>query len=184
MMQMIIDNKVKMTVLLDIGGTLFRTKRSTLEKIPMTRLAGISTEDDEYDEDTQTFYFDRNSSIFQNILDCYRTGQLHIPPNVCVDALQTELEFWDLPEHFIASCCLAKYHDFKIKQKACRDFYNHLFTRFDVLEETLFESSGIKKLLLNIWKHLEFPYSSRLAKVSISVLHCFVLKTTNCNLSI
>lgn len=154
-----------MAVKLDVGGTIFRVKSSIFKNIPGSKLSQLSPDSIEYDPDSKTYYFDINPSFFNNILDCYRTGKLHIPQTMCIAAAESELKFWNIPECYISPCCMSNYYDFKIKEKTCREFYFECFTRFDILNESIEKSTGLQKNLLVIWKYLEFTHFSKLAKV-------------------
>ena len=94
-------------VRIDVGGTVFSTRFSTLKALPDTRLGRLSTSSDEYFNEKDYFYFDRNPDLFQNILDLYRHGELHVPSYVCAASLKKELKYWQIPLSRIPSCCLA-----------------------------------------------------------------------------
>ena len=79
---------------LNIGGVVFKTHSQTLQRFPQTRLAKLTTQDDSYDPDDKEFFFDRNSLVFHGILDYYRTGELHVPHNICAQVVHNELTFW------------------------------------------------------------------------------------------
>lgn len=86
----------------DIGGMIFKTKRQNLLTYPSTRLGKLAQET--YGEDS--VLIDRNHTIFSNILDFYRLGELHLPQNMCAAATIKELEYWDIHQSYIAECCL------------------------------------------------------------------------------
>ena len=92
---------------INIGGTGFSTRLSTLLSIPNTRLSGLCTSSEEYIEDKDYFFFDRNPDLFQSILDLYRYGNMHVPSNICGATLKREMDFWQIPLERIPSCCLA-----------------------------------------------------------------------------
>lgn len=161
------QKSTEMDVTINVGGTLFITETSTLAKVSNTKLSNLCAEDESYNSLTNVYQFDRNPVLFHNILDCYRTGEFHIPPTTCIGAAKKELEFWNIPEYYIASCCLNKFHEYKWKEKMTNDFYDNMFSNFDELQKLIKGSSGFKQLLLNIWMHLEYPYFSKLAKVRL-----------------
>ena len=92
---------------INVGGVIFSTRHSTLKSIPNTRLSSLCTSSDEYLKEKDCFFFDRNPEFFQNILDLYRHGNLHVPSNVCGATLKREMEFWQVPLERMPSCCLA-----------------------------------------------------------------------------
>ena len=95
---------------INVGGTLFSTRLSTLKSLPDTRLGNLSTRSEEYIKEKGEkgyFFFDRNPDLFQSLLDLYRHGNLHVPSNICGATLKRELEFWQIPLNKIPNCCLA-----------------------------------------------------------------------------
>jgi hypothetical protein len=64
----VMDNIVK----LNVGGTKFYTKISTLQKHPETRLGRLNFQSQEYIAEKHFFFFDRNPELFNIILDFYR----------------------------------------------------------------------------------------------------------------
>ena len=66
---------------LNIGGVVFMTHSQTLQRFPQTQLAKLTTQDDSYDQDDKEFFFDR-------------TGELHVPHNICARVVHNELTFW------------------------------------------------------------------------------------------
>ncbi|KAK6184446.1 hypothetical protein SNE40_001898 [Patella caerulea] len=96
-------------VTLNIGGKRFVTSKFSLLNIPTTKLGKLSKSDPSYDPKNDEYFFDRNPKIVQCILDLHRTGDLHLPGNVCSTGVKAELEFWNVPEDYIAECCWKTY---------------------------------------------------------------------------
>ena len=100
-------------VTLNVGGIRFETYKSTLRKIPATRLSKLTEALANYDPLLNEFFFDRHPGVFAQILNYYRTGKLHYPTNVCGPLFEEELEFWGLdanqvrvPASLFLSLCL------------------------------------------------------------------------------
>ena len=85
-------------IILNVGGFRFETYRTTLKKIPATRLSRLTEALANYDPVLNEFFFDRHPGVFAQILNYYRTGKLHYPTNVCGPLFEEELEFWGI--HF------------------------------------------------------------------------------------
>ena len=71
---------------LNIGGRIFDTCLATLRRIPDTRLSRLSllgTFDSSFDPHRVEFFFDRNPTVFENILNYCRTGELHLNSSTC-----------------------------------------------------------------------------------------------------
>jgi len=83
------DNKV----ILNVGGQRFETNKTTLKKIPATRLSRLTEALANYDRILNEYFFDRHPGVFSQILNYYRTGKLHYPNNVCGPLFEAELEY-------------------------------------------------------------------------------------------
>ncbi|XP_074596543.1 potassium voltage-gated channel protein Shaw-like [Brevipalpus obovatus] len=91
----VVDNQEN-RVILNVGGIRFETYRTTLRKIPATRLSRLTESLANYDPVLNEYFFDRHPGVFAQILNYYRTGKLHYPTNVCGPLFEEELEFWGL----------------------------------------------------------------------------------------
>ena len=100
------NRKSAKKVTINVAGTHFLVLQSTLKKYPGTKLSALDPSDASYDDENGEYYFDRNPQMFAYILDFYRSGDLHIPSNVCGPYIRTELRFWGLEEGDISPCCL------------------------------------------------------------------------------
>ena len=83
-------------VVLNVGGLRHETYKTTLKKIPATRLSRLTEALANYDPILNEYYFDRHPGVFAQILNYYRTGKLHYPTDVCGPLFEQELEFWGL----------------------------------------------------------------------------------------
>ena len=71
---------------LNVGGVIFETMSSTLQKFPGTRLATLAVmheKDESWDGEKKQFFFDRHPGVFSFIIHFYRTEELHIEHNIC-----------------------------------------------------------------------------------------------------
>jgi hypothetical protein len=103
------DDGDKVTV--NVGGKKFLTRKSTLRNVPGTTLATLDETSEHYDVLAKEYYFDRNPFLFTYVLDYYRTGNMHLPRNVCASSIREELKFWDLGDGCISECCRKFYFD-------------------------------------------------------------------------
>jgi potassium voltage-gated channel Shaw-related subfamily C protein len=90
-------------IILNVGGFRFETYRTTLKKIPATRLSRLTEALANYDPILNEYFFDRHPGVFAQILNYYRTGKLHYPTNVCGPLFEEELEFWGLDANQVLS---------------------------------------------------------------------------------
>ena len=85
------DAKPDIRVRINVGGTVFETRRSTLERIPGTRLALLAVlgeADDTWDKENNEFFFDRHPGVFNLVIQYYRTEELHTDQNLCGNIIQ------------------------------------------------------------------------------------------------
>lgn len=94
-----VDNRV----VLNVGGIRFETYKTTLRKIPATRLSKLTEALANYDPVLNEYFFDRHPGVFAQILNYYRTGKLHYPTNVCGPLFEEELEFWGLDANQVSA---------------------------------------------------------------------------------
>ena len=113
-------------VFINIGGIRHETYRSTLKNIPDTRLSWIAeesaTHSPEYDPVTGEFFFDRHPQVFSHILNYYRTGNLHVPYDVCGPLFEEELSYWGMDDGQVESCCWLSYRQHREAQETLKDF--------------------------------------------------------------
>ena len=91
-----VQDEAHKKIVLNIGGTRHETLKSTLRKIPATRLSKLCENPLSYDAQKNEYFFDRHPDVFSQILNYYRTGKLHYPTDVCGPLFEEELRFWDL----------------------------------------------------------------------------------------
>ncbi|XP_074654769.1 potassium voltage-gated channel protein egl-36-like [Tubulanus polymorphus] len=97
-------------VKINVGGRVFETKISTLKRIPNTRLATLPTDEEHFIVDRQEYYFDRNPTVFESVLEFYRTGELHTPVSLCGPQVKRELKYWGIDQRDVERCCWANYY--------------------------------------------------------------------------
>ncbi|XP_074641338.1 potassium voltage-gated channel protein Shaw-like [Tubulanus polymorphus] len=152
---------------LNVGGTTFQALRSTLTRHPNTVLSELNEHDQSYDSTIGEYFFDRNPLIFSSVLEYYRTGELHIPSNLCGPAVHIELEFWGMKFDDVAPCCQTNVlrYDVEVRKR------EELLREFDGLQDVdeVFSNrvteNGIRYWRWRLWLILEHPRSSIAAKV-------------------
>jgi potassium voltage-gated channel Shaw-related subfamily C protein len=90
------DGKWNDRVILNVGGVRHETYKTTLKKIPATRLSRLTKALVNYDPVLNEYFYDRHPDVFAQVLNYYRTGKLHYPTDVCGPLFEEELEFWGL----------------------------------------------------------------------------------------
>jgi len=183
-------------VTLNVGGIRYKVYKSTLKKIPATRLSRLTESLANYDAAKREYFFDRHPAVFAQILNYYRTGKLHYPTNVCGPLFEEELEFWGLDANQVEPCCWMTYTVYRDTQDTLA-ILDRLDTNVDlanVNEEFLADKFGYGDRFragnLNLWQQVkpkiwllfDEPYSSNLAKfiAIVSVFFIFVSTASFC----
>ncbi|XP_010903616.1 potassium voltage-gated channel subfamily S member 2 isoform X2 [Esox lucius] len=121
-----VQNPEDILVHINVGGLKRSLRSSTLRNFPDTRLGRLLACDseeailqvcDDYDDQQQEFYFDRNPGLFPYVLHFYQTGKLHIMEELCIFSFCQEIEYWGINEFFLDSCCTYRYHDRKLESR-------------------------------------------------------------------
>ncbi len=90
--------------------------------------------------------------------------------DVCGAVVKREIDFWQIEECMIESCCWTNYSLYIENQKTLSEFNANIKEEMEELEE-LQKLSGWQKKQAQIWITLDHPRSSRLALVGIQPLH-------------
>lgn len=160
------DEAVIDIVKLNVGGVVYKTSRRTLESISDTRLSHLQTSDTNYNDETGEYFFDRNSTIFPWILDCYRDKELHLPRSFCAVAVEKELLFWGLGTSYFSTCCKKAYLDsldeITTNEILLQEFNEIPREIYAVESKITTEETSFRK---NLWNFLDKPYSSLCAQI-------------------
>jgi hypothetical protein len=149
-------------VVINVGGTRFATYMSTLRNIENTRLHHLDEDICQYDSVSGEYFFDRNPSIFEFILEYHRTKQLHIPTNYCGPLVKNELIYWGVDEQDIATCCKAPYMEFQ----EAMEREKHIMNEFQVIVDPELLKKAEVSYKYQFYLYLEYPHSSSFAQVS------------------
>jgi hypothetical protein len=158
------------TVKINVGGTVFLTNRQIILNIPESKLATALATNEHFDSSTGMFFFDRRPSLFEPILSAHRDGEVHLPINGCGSELFNELEFWNIPDNMVAACCIGKVKSALTERQIARDVAEEICSDPDRSLEIREGSTGWRRKRMDAWLFMEFPVSSRLAKVMFVVL--------------
>ncbi|XP_037672406.1 potassium voltage-gated channel subfamily G member 4 [Choloepus didactylus] len=108
---------LKKEILVNVGGRRYVLPWSTLDDFPLSRLSKlkfcrnyeeITQLCDDYDEDSQEFFFDRSPSAFGVIVSFLAAGKLVLLREMCVLSFREELTYWGIEEANLERCCLRK----------------------------------------------------------------------------
>ncbi|XP_065581356.1 potassium voltage-gated channel protein Shaw-like isoform X2 [Artemia franciscana] len=173
-------------IILNVGGFRFETYRTTLKKIPATRLSRLTEALANYDPVLNEYFFDRHPGVFAQILNYYRTGKLHYPTNVCGPLFEEELGFWGLDYNQVEPCCWMTYTVHRDTEATLTildklDIETEKKTPEEVARRFGFEDEFLagkltrwQKFKPAAWSFFEEPYSSSAAKV-VGVISVFFI---------
>ncbi|CAF1087518.1 unnamed protein product [Adineta ricciae] len=177
-------------VILNVGGMRFETQRATLKKLPATRLSKLTPQLSYYDPVLNEYFFDRNPGVFSQILNYYRTGQLHYPTNVCGPLFEDELSYWGIQREEVEPCCWMTYTKHRSTQETLqtldsleldtvRSTSDDILRKFGWEDDLHLLTSGKLKthqrIRSIIWQIFEEPRSSQASKVIALVSIFFIL---------
>lgn len=137
---------------------------ATINKCPTSLIyKSILQYCDDFNLATNEFFFDRQPRSFVCILDYYRTGKLHLSDEICVMAFKDDLDYWEIDDYNLDSCCQQRYHQrrdnvFEEMKKELESLKEH--------DEEMFGSSKLQRYQKFVWDLLEKPQTSLAARVS------------------
>ncbi|XP_063078313.1 potassium voltage-gated channel subfamily S member 3-like [Engraulis encrasicolus] len=172
-------------VTLNVGGVVHRVGRGVLMRFPQTRLArliccrseaAILDLCDDYSAASREFYFDRSPRAFRSVLNFYLTGHLHVMEELCVFSFDQELEYWGIPEPYLAPCCNGWFHerkayiedrDWDVRSDDQQPSFDSSFEELSALDKDLekFKGAWCADVRRVVWLTLEDPGYSLSSKV-------------------
>ncbi|CAF1351935.1 unnamed protein product [Rotaria sp. Silwood1] len=182
------NSDIDARIILNVGGTRFETSKSTLKKLPATRLSKLTEQLSYYDPILNEYFFDRHPGVFSQILNYYRTGKLHYPTNVCGPLFEDELSYWGLQREEVEPCCWMTYTKHRstaetlsildsLELDTVRSSQQEIIKKFgwdDNFDYIQGRLPKYKKMIMIIWQIFEEPRSSTIAKV-ITVISIFFI---------
>ena len=157
-------------VILNVGGMRFETFWNTINKFPETRLGRLQyligvdklrSYCDAYDYEKNEFFFDRDWSMFNSILNYYRIEELHVGDEICPNMLDRELDYWDIQNPNIDKCCKYKLETKRENIEYETKKENEIL--HDLTKEDVFSCCPV--INKKIWNLVNNPESSILARV-------------------
>ena len=122
-------------------------------------------------EGRNEYFFNRNPTCFNSILDIYRMGKLHCNKTSCALSYLDDIEYWGFNEFFLDPCCAIDYY---VEKDACqKELEGEMAANKKVrirLNEEEFGSSCIGKLRKYVWNITEYPETSIWARVDIYII--------------
>ena len=181
-------------IVFNVGGTKFEVLKSNFAYWPTTRLSrlvranteeeilslceGFVTSSSSHGKANKKdeYYFHRNWSNFNSILDLYRNTKLHATIHVCCTNFHGDLKYWGIDELLLDPCCALKHYPEMEQSK--KEASRQIKVKKKEEDRKLYEdfgSSWIGEARERIWNLTEHPESSTMARVSI-LLTFFAVK--------
>ena len=173
--------KCKEIIVLDVGGEKFHVSKSTFATWPTTRLSRLvrarntkevmSLCDGFYPatsslEGKREYFFNRNFTSFNSILDIYRSGRLHCIKTACAITYLGDLDYWGFSELYLDPCCALDYY---VEKDTCqKELEGERILKAKAAQrarEENFGDSCIGKARTWLWDLAEHPETSTAAKV-------------------
>ena len=102
------------------------------------------------------------------------SGELHVPLEVCGAVVKHELDYWQIKENHIKSCCWRNYRSY-IEDKRILDSFNRSVLKRGMCKYDDEGLQGWEKFRTRVWMLLEYPRTSTAAMVWLFVC-LFVLR--------
>jgi potassium voltage-gated channel delayed-rectifier subfamily S protein 3 len=171
-------------VVLNVGGSKFEILRKTLLSVKYGRIWKLINTFkqhelvdlcDDFNTELNEFFFDRDPTLFNYILNYYRTGKLHVSESLCPVDLNNELIYWDLDQPLMDVCCEEKlYNKEKEVDQTLANYVSIMKeVKIQKAQEKKDKLSKLKRIKSKIWNLVDNSFdknSSSLAKVN---LFCF-----------
>jgi hypothetical protein len=102
------------------------------------------------------------------------TGELHVPLEVCGAVVKRELNYWQITESHIKSCCWRNYRTYIENQRILEAFNHSVLLNQKILVDPN-SLQGWEKYRTKMWLILEYPRTSKPAFVRVFnvILLCF-----------
>jgi hypothetical protein len=81
-------------VYLDVGGTLYKVSRDTLERHKGSMLATLVSNQWKEGTTNEPIFIDRNGRLFEYVLDYLRANKLYLPATVNLNAMMDEFVYY------------------------------------------------------------------------------------------
>ncbi|XP_076874280.1 voltage-gated potassium channel regulatory subunit KCNF1-like [Brachyhypopomus gauderio] len=171
-------------IAVNIGGVKQVLYADVLNCYPDTRLAELAKHSsdgasdlselcDDYDARKGEFYFDRDPNIFKCITELYYYGEVHMKKGICPMCFKKEMEFWGVDVDYLDECCRRRLNEVEGELAEIAEKVSAIVNG----DENPSASMG-KRCQLFLWKLMEKPESSVLARANAILSFLFILLST------
>ncbi|XP_062936351.1 potassium voltage-gated channel subfamily V member 2 [Cynocephalus volans] len=174
------------TLNVNVGGHSYRLDYCELACHPKTRLGRLATSSsrsrqlglcDDYEEQRDEYFFDRDPAVFQLVYNFYASGVLLVQDELCPRSFLEELGYWGVRLKYTPRCCRIAFEERRDELSEQLKIQRELRAQAQAEEaEELFRDMrfyGPQRRRL--WNLMEKPFSSVAAKAIGVASSLFVL---------
>ncbi|XP_004838510.1 potassium voltage-gated channel subfamily V member 2 [Heterocephalus glaber] len=174
------------TLNVNVGGHSYQLDYCELASYPKTRLGRLATSTsrsrqlglcDDYEAQTDEYFFDRDPAVFQLIYNFYTSGVLLVCEELCPRSFLEELGYWGVRLKYTRRCCRICFEERRDELSEQLKIQRELRAQAQAEEaEELFRDMrfcGPQRRRL--WNLMEKPFSSVAAKAMGVASNLFVL---------
>lgn len=174
------------TLKVNVGGHTYQLECFELANYPKTRLGRLATSTsrsgqlrlcDDYEAQTDEYFFDRDPAVFQLIYNFYTSGVLLVQDELCPRCFLEELGYWGVRLKYTPRCCRICFEERRDELSEQLKIQRELRAQAQAEEaEELFRDMrffGPQRQRL--WNLMEKPFSSVAAKAMGVASNLFVL---------
>lgn len=174
------------TLKVNVGGHSYQLECCELANYPKTRLGRLATSTsrsgqlglcDDYEAQTDEYFFDRDPAVFQLIYNFYTSGVLLVRDELCPRSFLEELGYWGVRLKYTPRCCRICFEERRDELSEQLKIQRELRAQAQAEEaEELFRDMrfyGPQRRRL--WNLMEKPFSSVAAKAMGVASNLFVL---------
>ncbi|KAI5131328.1 Potassium Voltage-Gated Channel Subfamily V Member 2 [Manis pentadactyla] len=174
------------TLNVNVGGHSYRLDYCELACHPKTRLGRLATSAsrsrqlglcDDYEEQTDEYFFDRDPAVFQLIYNFYVSGVLLVRNELCPRNFLEELGYWGVRLKYTPRCCRICFEERRDELSEQLKIQHELRAQAQVeaAKELFHDMRFYGPLRHRLWNLMEKPFSSVAAKAMGVASSLFVL---------
>lgn len=169
----------------NVGGKVFYIPKQCAVKYPKTRIGSLAfcrdqakllTLCDDYSVRKNEFFFDRDPAYFHHIYHFYTSGVLWVIREMCPINFEEEIAYWGLNLKDTQLCCWIMFEERVDEVKDNLKVEKELIAEIEVkYDDECFNDMIFGNMRRTLWRVVEDPYSSILAKAFTVLSNLFVL---------
>ncbi|KAM6183740.1 potassium voltage-gated channel subfamily V member 2 [Erethizon dorsatum] len=174
------------TLNVNVGGHSYQLDYCELASYPKTRLGRLATSTsrsrqlglcDDYEAQTNEYFFDRDPAVFQLIYNFYTSGVLLVRDELCPRSFLEELGYWGVRLKYTPRCCRICFEERRDELSEQLKIQRELRAQAQAeeAEELFLDMRFYGPQRRRLWNLMEKPFSSVAAKAMGVASNLFVL---------